>query len=626
MTKKTKKPSADSLEPKLAEGPFRNFIERSTDLFTVVDSDARFLYVNPMSEHYLGVSPRDCLARVAFDFVHEDDRADTEKEFENWIQSTEETVFEFENRQVNRATGEVFNMRWTTIPLLDEKGVARRLVSTARDVTDLRRIEAELSEKELRLSGVMSGLLDGLITMDQMGVIQGASDSCFGMFGYKPSELIGSNINMLMPEPHRSKHDEYLARYRKTGITKILNSTREFDVLHKRGHMIVCELSVARIDVPGNDEPILCGSFRDVTQRIIDQEALKQSERRFHAIFDQEFQYVGILDPKGIVLDVNQTALEAGRVRRSEVIGIPFADTAWWSRSAQDRDQLRAAIDKAGKGEFIRYEAEYVLMDGEFRSVDFSLKPIFTDDERVLFIIAEGRDITDLKRAQTRETSMLRALATIGESASILAHEIKNPITAINSALRAVADKLGEDEQNVLIDLSARMQKLEHLMRRTLSLAKPLDLHLAPQHPEHLFRDVASSLREEVHRTDSQLTVKVADKTPSVLADAGLIEEVFTNLVKNALEAAEEGGRVILSARPAGTDRVALVAEDNGPGIDETVRTSLFQPFVTTKSTGTGIGLAISKKIVEEHGGVIEIGTSELGGARFEVLLPVAPH
>ena len=626
MTRQSKKPSSDPLEPKLAEGPFRNFVERSTDFFTVVDSEGRFLYVNPMSEHFLGIAPRDCLARSAFEFIHDEDRESTKEHFQNWALSTEETVFEHENRQVNSVTGEVFYMRWTTIPLLDEKGIARRLASTARDVTDLRRIESELSEKELRLSGVMSGLLDGLVTMNQMGIVQGASDSCYGMFGYQPSELIGSNITMLMPEPHRSEHDEYLARYRRTGITKILNSTREFEVIHKRGHIIVCELSVSRIDLPGNPEPILCGSFRDVTSRIIAQNALEQSERRFHAIFDQEFQYVGILDPKGIVLDVNQTALEAGGVGRSEVIGIPFADTAWWSRSANDREQLRTAIEKAAKGEFIRYEAEYVLMDGEFRSVDFSLKPIFTDDERVLFIIAEGRDITDLKRAQTRETSMLRALASIGESASILAHEIKNPITAINSALRAAADKLGEDEQEVLTDLVARMQKLEHLMRRTLSLAKPLDLHLAPQHPERLFRDVASSLREEVLRTDSQLTVKVADETPSILADSGLIEEVFTNLVKNALEAAEEGGRIILSARPAGTDRVALVAEDNGPGIDESVRDSLFQPFVTTKSTGTGIGLAFSKKIVEEHGGTIEIGSSELGGARFEVLLPIAPH
>ena len=626
MAESPKTPSSAPLEPKFAEGPFRNFIERSTDLFTVVDSEARFLFVNPMSKHYLGVPPRECLGRAAFEFIHEDDREETETRFRDWTLSTEERVFEFENRQVNCVTGEVFNMRWTTIPLLDEHGVARRLVSTARDVTDLRRIEAELSEKELRLRGVMTGLLDGLITMTQMGIIESASNSCFGIFGYSPTELVGENISMLMPEPHRSGHDEYLARYRRTGITKILNSTREFEVVHKRGHLIVCELSVAQIDFPGNDEPILCGSFRDVTSRIIAQDALKQSERRFHAIFDQEFQYVGILDSKGIVLDVNQTALEAGRVKRSEVVGIPFADTAWWSRSAHDRKQLRAAITKAAKGEFVRYEAEYVLMNGEFRSVDFSLKPTFTDDERVLFIIAEGRDITDLKRAQMRETSMLRALASIGESASILAHEIKNPITAINSALRAVADKLGEDEQDVLSDLAGRMQKLDHLMRRTLSLAKPLDLHLGAQQPERILRDVAATLREELLRTNTQLTIDVAKEVPLILADADLIEELFTNLVKNALEATEEEGQIQLSAKSTGTNCVELIVEDNGPGIEESVRNSLFQPFVTTKSTGTGIGLALSKKIVEEHGGSIEIESSELGGARFRVVLPVAPH
>ncbi len=626
MTKSRKKAPTTSLEPRFAEGPFRDFVERSSDLFTVVDEEGRFVYVNPMSDHYLGVSPRDCLARVAFEFIHEEDREDTKNQFQAWMKSPNEDSFTHENRQINSATGEVFHMRWTTIPLPDETGNVRRLASIARDVSDLRRIEADLIEQDLRLRGIMAGMLDGLITMNQMGIIKGASDSCLELFGYAPSELIDSNISILMPEPHRSQHDGYLAHYRKTGETYILNSIREFDVVHKRGHQIVCELSVARIDIPGADEPVFCGTFRDVTSRKMAREALRQSEQRFHAIFDQEFQYVGILDPTGVVLDVNQTALKAGNVTRDEVLGLPFAETAWWSRSAEDRKKLREAITIASQGKFIRYETKYALMNGEFRAVDFSLKPILNKELHVVFIIAEGRDITEMVRAQKRETSMLKALASIGESASVLAHEIKNPITAINSALRAVADKLGEDEQNVLIDLSSRMQKLERLMRRTLSLAKPLDLHLRPLSPDQLFRDVASTLREELLQSDSKIEVSVMENTPSILADAGLLEEVITNLVKNALEAAEYGGRIRLSAAPTGTNSVKLCVEDNGPGIDESVRSSLFHPFVTTKSTGTGIGLALSKKIVEEHEGEITIETSELGGAQFRVILPIAPH
>ena len=115
-------------------------------------------------------------------------------------------------------------------------------------------------------------------------------------------------------------------------------------------------------------------------------------------------------------------------------------------------------------------------------------------------------------------------------------------------------------------------------------------------------------------------------KPLTINLDANLIEELLINLVKNALEAAEFGGRIELTAESTLSNSVAICVGDNGPGIDESVRDSLFLPFVTTKSTGTGIGLALSKKIVEEHGGSIDIETSDLGGARFRIVLPVAPN
>ena len=97
-----------------------------------------------------------------------------------------------------------------------------------------------------------------------MGVVQEVSDSVEEMFGWKPEELRGQNVKVLMPEPHHSAHDEYLAKFRRTGETWILNTTREFEVRRKNGTHIVCELSVARIDVPGKEEPLFCGNFRDV--------------------------------------------------------------------------------------------------------------------------------------------------------------------------------------------------------------------------------------------------------------------------------------------------------------------------------------------------------------------------
>lgn len=474
-----------------------------------------------------------------------------------------------------------------------------------------------------RYRALLKGMMDPVLTIGFDGIIQEASDSVAQMFGYQPEELIGENIKVLMPEPHHSQHDSYLDRYRRTGDTRILRKRREFEVVRKGGTRIVCELSVSRVDVPGQDEPIFIGNFRDVTDRKQAELALAESERRFRAVFDQELQYVGLLKPDGTTIEINQTALERTRVDRDDVVGLPFWETPWWHHSAEARARVRLAVQAASRGEVVRFETDYLSDNGELRSVDFSVKPLRDAEGEISMLIPEGRDITELKRAQRAETSMLKALASIGESAAVLAHEIKNPITAINVALRAVADHLGEDQQQVLEELAGRMSRLKYLLTRTLSFARPLELRKTECDLPELLQsaiDASSAMIEEKRlevctELESELSVHV---------DADALDEVFVNLVRNAAQALSSKGRIRVSAKRAGPGQVSVAIEDDGPGIAEAMRTTLFQPFVTSKTAGTGLGLAIARKIVVEHEGEIDVGVSDLGGARFHILLPSA--
>ena len=223
---------------------------------------------------------------------------------------------------------------------------------------------------------------------------------------------------------------------------------------------------------------------------------------------------------------------------------------------------------------------------------------------------------------------MLRALASIGESAAVLAHEIKNPITAVNTALRAVARQLGEDDQAVLQELSMRMKHLEHLMTRTLSFARPLDLHRSDCDLTEPVRSAVASLRPRILQAGVDVELRLSEDCPSIDADSALLQDVISNLVRNALEALGgnrgEAGRIRLSLEPGVADGVQLVVEDSGPGIAESMRSTLFQPFVTSKENGTGLGLAVCRKIVEEHGGHLTAASSEeLGGAAFQLRLPL---
>jgi PAS domain S-box-containing protein len=484
-------------------------------------------------------------------------------------------------------------------------------------------LQSALRRSEAHHRALLESILDPLIAIDDHGTIREVSASVERVFGYAPADLVGRNIKLLMPEPHLSQHDEYLAHYRRTGETNILNRTREFEVVRKDGSRFICELSVSRVDPDGDAACFFVGTFRDVSARKSAETALRDSERRFHAIFDGTYQHLGLLDPEGQILEINRTALDATHVPREELIGAPFWEGPWWS-DVPTRERIRGGVAAAAAGKFVRFEVAICTRHGTPIELDFSLKPVKNENGDVVLLIPEGRDISEFKRAQRAETTMLRALASIGESAALLAHEIKNPITAVNVALRAVADQLGEDHRAILEDLVVRMQRVQAIMRRTLSFAKPIELRSSVCNCRSLVEETINHVGAQIAQAEATIEVDVEDDL-RICCDVGLVEEVLSNLIVNAIEAKGSGATVRVSAASLTPSSVEIAIDDDGPGVSEQLRASLFKPFMSTKRKGTGLGLAICKKIVEEHGGAIRVEDSPLGGARFVIRLPRLP-
>ena len=147
-------------------------------------------------------------------------------------------------------------------------------------------------------------------------------------------------------------------------------------------------------------------------------QSLAQSERRFRAIFDQTFQFAGLVDREGMLVDINQSALDAAGIRAVDAVGKAFWDTPWWS--SEDEQRLRDDVERASKGEFVRYETSFMGPDGMPRIVDFSLKPVREKNREIVWLIAEGRDITHLKQVEAAlRTEKIRAqitLSSIGDA------------------------------------------------------------------------------------------------------------------------------------------------------------------------------------------------------------------
>lgn len=128
------------------------------------------------------------------------------------------------------------------------------------------------------------------------------------------------------------------------------------------------------------------------------EEELKESERKIRALYDQTFQFIGLMTPDGILIEANRTALEFSGVELSDVLNKPFWLTPWWTHSPQLQEKLRQAIKKVAKGEFVRFEVTHTAKDGTLHNVDFSLKPVKDEKGKVIFMIPEGRDITERKK------------------------------------------------------------------------------------------------------------------------------------------------------------------------------------------------------------------------------------
>ena len=137
----------------------------------------------------------------------------------------------------------------------------------------------------------------------------------------------------------------------------------------------------------------------EIKERKRVEEALKESERKIRALYDQTFQFIGLMTPDGTLIEANRTALEFSGIALADAINKPFWQTPWWTHSPELQEKLRQAVKKVAQGEFLRFEVTHLDKRGDLHYVDFSLKPVKDEGGKVIFMIPEGRDITDSKKA-----------------------------------------------------------------------------------------------------------------------------------------------------------------------------------------------------------------------------------
>jgi signal transduction histidine kinase len=222
----------------------------------------------------------------------------------------------------------------------------------------------------------------------------------------------------------------------------------------------------------------------------------------------------------------------------------------------------------------------------------------------------------------------LEQRAILGEFTAIFAHEVRNPINNISTGLQLMGFNLPPDDPNQ--DVIARLQhdcdRLTELMKSVLSFAKPMEYSMKPLDLGRSIQRIIDRWQGHMTRVNIQSQVQIEPELPMVEGDPRALEQVWTNLISNALQAMGQDGTLTIKVRTILTEdksrRVEVSVTDTGPGIPEEIRERIFEPFFTTNRNGTGLGLAITKHIISTHKGSIQV-MSIPGGTVFQVQLPV---
>ena len=246
-------------------------------------------------------------------------------------------------------------------------------------------------------------------------------------------------------------------------------------------------------------------------------------------------------------------------------------------------------------------------------------------DEREELIRQLVQTNEQLHTAQARLIETER-FAAIGELAAAVAHGIRNPLAGIKAAAQFGSMELPDQHplRENINDIVGEVDKLEARIKTLLDFAKPFEPHPTPCRVDRIVRDAVDSLHSQLAAQRIELVVDLDPALPEVELDYAQIEEVLLVLLSNAVEAMPAGGRITVAGRLTGDGRLRLDVADTGPGITPDQLTRIFKLFFTTKSSGTGMGLAIAKKIVERHSGTISVASEVGRGTRFTIELPVA--
>ena len=512
---------------------------------------------------------------------------------------------------------------------------------------ELRVQNAELETTRLSIEAERARYLDlfefapdGYLVTDPHGIIKEASQTAGDLLGIRAERLVGKPLATFIGGANRKEFRRQLNHLPEVGQLR----DWDFYIEPRNGERLPVAATVAVTSDDVDEVSGLRWMLRDMTQRKQAEEALRESQERYQSLFNSIRDAILVADIERTIINCNPAFVDLFGYSFEEIKGKKTVSVY------ENREQFEALgqniAKRRGEGSFL-YTVKYQKKSGEVFPGETNVFYLKDRDGEIVGFIGLIRDISerlqaeeelqkhrehleDLVKERTQELRVAQEqlirkerLAAIGELAGGIAHELRHPlsvITNISFLLKSTTTDLDEETAEHMAMLDDEVHHANHIITDLLEFARTGEAARVAVSVEQLVADV---FRKHPPPDRVIVELNVPDDPPLAFVDPGHLKQVLTNLVENAYQAMPEGGQLSVDCEQDTVDRSLITISDTGVGIPPENMEKIFEPLFTTKQRGIGLGLAVSKSLVEANDGHIEVQSQMGEGTTFRVYLPV---
>jgi two-component system, sporulation sensor kinase A len=592
---------------------YRWITQHSQDIIIFTTPEGDCLYVSPAFERLLGYSSREVIGRTWIDFLHPEQ---SERLQSAWKHDESEYL-----ARVRHKGGHYLWLNITTRCVRSENNEIVEVFSIARDVTESIQTQMMLTETKNDLAYAQRVAKIGSWVWDLENDIRIWSDEAYRILGIEGKPLTIRESAILL----KSIHDEDKHYYTEQINQALQNGQLDIECRIVRASTLEERIIVIRAEVVFSQygAPLkMVGTIRDITESTLAHRTLVRTQSMLESFIENSADAILFFDTNNVLIRINQAFTSLFGWRDDEILGLKVFELPWLPE-----DYMNLAVTKFE--EFIvaekslhGFDTVRKGKDGSLVDVSMSLSPMHSSSNEFDGWAVIMRDMSERKLIE-KHMRESEKLSIVGQLAAGIAHEIRNPLTSLKGFVQLMNNTVANENQNHYLQIMHdELTRIEFIVNELLVLAKPQQEAIRTINIRVQVERVILILGSEALMRGIEIEFIPGESLPPLDCVPYQIQQVVINLMKNAFDAMSSGGKVQVILE-SDENHVVIRMIDHGIGISRDQLGKLGEPFYTTKDTGTGLGLMVTREIINRHNGRIEFDSIEGQGTTVSVFLPI---